>query len=295
MTKNAHSPLAVLRLVKQNEDSICLEIYDPEKNSAHKIAFSDSSKPESINDALNSIKNNISNDYKTQELYAHWIERGWAKSLDYYVASRDFLGENVINLFSEYNKLPIDRITNNVKKKDSILRALLNRRSKRVFQNITIENHIFHSGAENAAQYILNSLDGLKVYFIVYNIDNILPGVYSYDAKANSLSLIHDGIFSDDMSAIIQGMNTPKTANFSIILVAHFDALMKLMPYPKGLRDVYIESGRLAQKLIISYAQYGIFCLVTPALCDSRISNLLKIKEPEFAPLYSLTFGYPLK
>lgn len=135
-------------------------------------------------------------------------------------------------------------------------------------------------------------LNGLDIYFIVYNVENITPGSYLFNIKNNALINRRKGIFSQEMVTNLQGMTTPTTASFTIILVANFEKLLKLMPYSKGLRHTYIESGRLAQKLLISYWQYGLACLTTPALKDSAVSNLLDIDRLDYSPLYSLTFGY---
>lgn len=55
----------------------------------------------------------------------------------------------------------------------------------------------------------------------------------------------------------------------------------------------YIDSGRLAQKSLISYGQYGLCCLTMPALNEHAVANLFKIDQLDYSPLYSLIFGHP--
>ncbi|MFT4060484.1 MAG: hypothetical protein QM652_13155 [Legionella sp.] len=112
--------------------------------------------------------------------------------------------------------------------------ALIKRRTKRLFNKEAIENSKFIAGLESAISHIMPSLTGYQLYFIVYNIEKIKPGIHSYH-KVKKLVLEKDGIYSEAMSKNIQGLRTTKTAGFSIVIVADFLELMKKMPYEKGL------------------------------------------------------------
>lgn len=300
MSANSNSLLTLLRQNIDTENNTVLEIYNPEKNTVNIIPQDMLTSLDNIQQVINSVKSQLDHNAPSNAHYSYWQEKGWHKSIDYYVSSRDSsFKENNAESSCLSRKSNIDSVVldvssaNSVEKQFSVDQALIHRRTKRVFKKKPVSKEIFYEGIENAS--ICNAVNGIKLYFIVYNVEEINPAAYCYNFQSSQLQLVQEGQFFTEMSHNIQGMNTPKTAAFTIILVADFDNLMKAMPYPRGLRDTYIEAGRLSQKLVVSYLQYGVFSLVTPALRDRDVSKLLKLNEQEFAPLYSITFGYPVK
>lgn len=300
MSANNSSLLTLLRQNIDKENNTILEIYNPEKNTVDIVPQDMLTSFENIQQVINTVKSQLDHNTSSNAHYLYWQEKGWYKSIDYYISSRNnsfkekstkssdssknFEGDNGVMDVSSANR---------VEKQFSVGQALIHRRTKRIFKKQPVSKVIFYEGTKNAN--ICNAIDGIKLYFIVYNVEEINPAAYCYNFQNSQLQLVQEGQFFTEMSHNIQGMNTPKTAAFTIILVADFDDLMKAMPYPRGLRDTYIEAGRLSQKLVVSYLQYGVFSLVTPALRDRDVSKLLKLNEQEFAPLYSITFGYPVK
>lgn len=299
MSVNSLSSLTLLRQNIDSDGNTILEICNPEKNTVDIIPQEMLANIQNIQKVMSSVKSRLSHEISVNAHYSYWQEKGWYKSIDYYVSSREYSfkqnNAKSSNLLKDcnFNIRTHDASSANVKKQFSVHQALIHRRTKRVFKKKPVSKEIFYDGIENAS--IFNAINGIKLYFIVYNVEEINPAVYYYNFQNLQLDLVQEGHFFSEMSNNIQGMNTPKTAAFTIILVADFENLMKAMPYPRGLRDTYIEAGRLSQKLLISYQQYGVFSLVTPALRDRDVSRLLKLKEQEFAPLYSITFGYPVK
>jgi SagB-type dehydrogenase family enzyme len=274
-----------------------VEIIDPEKNTVDPINPENLLSMAKTAEVIQSIKQRLDHASPKNTHYTHWQDKGWYKSIDYYAASRanDFDTENQIRAISHKAHDSDNIFENQSETLCSIPQALLRRRTKRVFKKCTLDEGIFHAGIKNVVLNNLTEATGYELYCIIYKVDKLVPGVYIFNVKQHALKLIREGIFLEEMSANIQGMNTPKSANFTIILVANFERLLKTMPYPRGLRDTYIETGRLAQKLLIAYMQFGVFGLVTPALKDRNVAALLDLKEPQFSPLYSLTFGYPIK
>lgn len=302
MSENSISSLIILRQNNDNHKNTILELYDPENNNVNLIPHHKLENLESIQQLINSIKSQLNHPSSESKNYLNWQKKGWHKAIDYYISSRDNHFSKKIVVRSEsaqqdYVNINLQSNSSAISTKSefSVPQALINRRTKRVFRKQPVVKEVFYSGVKNATCNIVSEIDGIKLYFIVYNVEEIIPSVYYYNFQNHQLQLVREGQFSNEMSYNLQGMKAPKTASFTIIVVAEFEKLMKKMPYARGLRDSYIEIGRLSQKLVISYQQYGIFSLVTPALRDRVVSNLLMLDEDKFAPLYSITFGYPLK
>lgn len=300
---NTHySAFSLFRSYQQDTENSGLEVWDIKNDCVKIISYENFSEVSRVKNLLNSIQSTIKNSTENQEMnhgYCSWLKMGWHKAVDYYVASRATDDKNLFPLKNKntvLKKTPTVDASITVGKEYDVVQALLRRRTKRKFNGERcLTDQIFFNGLFNALVLSDYELNGLEIYFIVYNVENITPGSYLFNIKNNALINRREGIFSQEMASNLQGMTTPTTASFTIILVANFEKLLKLMPYSKGLRHTYIESGRLAQKLLISYGQYGLSCLTTPALKDSAVSNLLNIDQLDYSPLYSLTFGYPLE
>lgn len=286
-----------------------LELFDPSENLSVFLSPDSYSELVSAGELASDLKNKIQNDLKRRKIITneclHWQDRGWRKSLDYYIASKNTTfndadqnknktpKKNSFNQSLKKLECP-DKIKN--KTNHGVLESLMMRRTKRVFKNETLCSEIFDAGLLNVSEHLrYDNMDGFNLYYIIYDVKNIDAGVYFLDTKHWTLKKVILGNFSTVMASNLQGLRAPNMAFFTCIFVADFDRLLNRMPYEKGLRTTYVEVGRLAQKVLIGYGQYGFGCLPTPALSDRNVAKLLKLNEADFAPLYSLTFGYPVK
>lgn len=303
MTEN-YSALSRFRVSPSDDNqSLSLSIWDAETDTIQQLSYKNLDDSSLIKQLIKKINletknNNIIKGYK------RWIDKGWYRSVDYYISSRAYYDKNPLSKLkvtdeniqhSIYKVKTYSPLSRKVSRPLDFFQALLNRRTKRKFEKKPLSQVIFYQGIQDSdLSTIGNVLSGFKIYCIIYNVNGIKPGVYSLVQEHNQLSCVQQGEFAGEMSKNLQGVQTPMTACFTIILVADFDALLPLMPYPKGLRCTYIESGRLMQRLLLAYGQYGLASLPTPALSDRAVSSLLKLDPRQAAPLYSLTVGYPV-
>lgn len=129
------------------------------------------------------------------------------------------------------------------------------------------------------------------VYVCVLDVDGLEAGAYRYDLEDHALAMVRPGDHRAELVSILQGMNAPSTAAWMIVLVADFPRSQWLHPHEDGLRRLYVESGLLAQELIILGSSYGLGTLVTPAQKDSPMLALLELPADRYAPVYTLTMG----
>jgi hypothetical protein len=131
-----------------------------------------------------------------------------------------------------------------------------------------------------------------EVCLCVYNVSGLAPGSYRYDLRTHQLTSIRPGDHRKAMIDVFQGMHSPWTAAWTIGLVADFPRYQWWHRGEHGLRRLYIESGILAQELIILGMSYGVSTMVTPAQKDSPYLALHGLTdERRFAPIYTLTMG----
>jgi len=81
------------------------------------------------------------------------------------------------------------------------------------------------------------------------------------------------------------------TASFLIILSIDLKKAMKGFPYSRALREIYIDSGRLAQKLLLKGMQHHVGGLPSPAMNDSHMCSFLNIDPTKCIPIYTIAMG----
>jgi nitroreductase len=116
-------------------------------------------------------------------------------------------------------------------------------------------------------------------------------GIFSYSLDSHSVTTLRHGNFADEVVKVMQGMQTARTASLTIFLCANFPKAMKIFPHSSGLRDLYVDAGRIIQGLILAAGAAGLGCLPTPALSDKPSEDLLDLRTPREAAVYSCTVG----
>jgi hypothetical protein len=133
---------------------------------------------------------------------------------------------------------------------------------------------------------------GLRMRAVVYSVEGLNPGVWDLDLEGEAATQVSsgDGELREVLANLMCGMQAPITASATIVLVVNFPERQKLFPYERGLRELYVEVGRIAQKFILAAEAQGIGTLITPATNDHILSDVLGLVDSE-APVYTITFG----
>ncbi|MGA8165410.1 MAG: SagB/ThcOx family dehydrogenase [Waddliaceae bacterium] len=224
----------------------------------------------------------------------HWLERKWQVCLDYYLSSTNHTNKistscSSLPVHSSRVKIDIPLSRKKIIKNHTPLEALIGRKTYRKFQDLTLSLKVF-------SQLLLELKEELfpniwKYYLVAFNVNDVPPGIYKYSPHEHGLSLIKQGIFREKVVKLLCGMSASFTASFVIVLSIDIENALKCYSYNRALREIYIDSGRIAQKVLIRGMQYHIGGLPSPAMHDSAMCAFLDINPSECIPLYSLTMG----
>jgi SagB-type dehydrogenase family enzyme len=261
--------------------------------------------------------------------WRHWEDRGWYPSGQYYVASRRWayrdspdpdgaIREATIRHYLEVDGPPEaaePRTGRRVKLEEAaypddtpVSRLLVDRRSGRAYARkpvplARLSGLLWHGLAEVRA-YRERACEGKPLslldsygsawdfYVCAYNIAGLEPGIYRYGVSEHDLTCIRPGDHRAAMVNVMQGMRSPATAAWTLGLVADFPRYQWRYRHEHGLRRLYMESGILAQELLILAMAYGLSTLVTPAQRDRPYMELHELSPDRFAPIYTLTMGW---
>jgi SagB-type dehydrogenase family enzyme len=268
-------------------------------------------------------------DPKSLDLMRHWWERAWHPSLQYHLWSRkcryyddkDSTGERRREVLRKYRSAgpPPERISHSgavhelrnpldPSAGNSLGRILLSRKTTRAYERIPETQEVLSAilwhgldgvrrtrAAAAREEDLLDDLLSYGVafdfYVIVYAVDGLTPGVHFYNLHGHSLILLREGDLRDEMRQCMLGQAGPRTAAWTIVIVADFAQYHWRYRHERALRNLYIEAGRVAQHLIVTSTAYGLGSLPTPAIRDEQCGKLLRIVPPRQSPIYSLTMG----
>ncbi|MFX3673884.1 MAG: SagB/ThcOx family dehydrogenase [Paenisporosarcina sp.] len=277
------------------------------------------------------FKNNMwthinSIDEKTLLGVNHWINRGWTPSLDYYLSSReinyldkgDYTGELRRKISKELGDKPTRYLPGKILKTikletphhsisdEEFLNGIWNRRSARRFnmnEVVTLEQLAFILNEssrkikktrileEKLKNPLLSYGSAFEFYITVFSVQGLQPGIYKYDLLNEELLLLEDVQLNEVLSAMMSNQGFTKTACFSVFLIADFEQYQWRYRHERALRNLYIETGRVMQNIIMSALELNVHGIITPALEDRKLRKLLGIDTHKLLPITSLTMG----
>lgn len=258
-----------------------------------------------------------------------WWDYGWHPSLSYYLWSRrreyadtrDSEGHIRSDLIHRYLqsegspsprttdishsiRLPADVNLPVVTVRDSLLKRRTARRfnQKRPVTLDQLSAVMWHSlsdirrvrlaSIDEPRHYLRSHGTAIDPYLAVMNVTGLDEGFYSYSVEHHALSLISTGNVRADLERILIGMAAPRTAAFSVILVADFPRYQWRYRHNRALRHLYMTSGRVGQRVILAAQAFGMGTLPTPAVRDGVADDALQLDPLRQAVLYTLTCGF---
>lgn len=245
--------------------------------------------PESCIEMLEKTQENASS-FSDIAAIEHWWNRKWQISLDYYLVSQ----AKIENLSRKTSPNPLQKINIFLPKEEateqySLMQALIERKTHRKFHNSPLSLEIFSTLLLNLKEELFKGM--WNYYLVIFNVSGIPEGIYQYCPLQHGLTLIIQGNFREELVPLLCGMAASLTASFSMILSVDLEVAQQMLPYERALREIYVDSGRIAQKLLLKGMQYLLGGLPSPAMRDSPMCKFLQINPNSCMPLYTITMG----
>ncbi|MDR7313772.1 SagB/ThcOx family dehydrogenase [Brevibacillus nitrificans] len=241
---------------------------------------------------------------KDIELVKHWWERKWFPSLEYYLWSRNYTKVPVTTADLPNCIKPLGRVLRlpepaKLSESSSLGKVLMNRRSTRTYSRRPVDLKVFSSvlwyGYQRVRQNKLEVTHSIGVsfdnYIVVYSVEGISPGIYYYDISEHALILVREGEYREEMYKNLMTQSGPLTAGWTLFLVHDFVRFQTAYPYEAAMRHLFIEAGRIMQPLLLVGTANQLGGLVTPAIRDRKVSELMGLDIERQAPIYSITMG----
>lgn len=139
---------------------------------------------------------------------------------------------------------------------------------------------------------LLNSgFSALETYFFAFSIEGLPNGIYHYDPRSHSASLLKDGLYREEVSHMCIGQRKPGSGSCTFLISAVFERYMYRYRHPRAYRNLLINVSEFAHRYILLSTALGLSTFMTPALQDEQADALLGVNGYEEAPLYVVAIG----
>jgi len=132
---------------------------------------------------------------------------------------------------------------------------------------------------------VLSSYTPFEVYFYANNVTNLTKGLYHYNMRTHSISLLKKGVYNKEMKKIAIGQGV-ENASVVFLISSIFERYMWRYRNSRAYRNLLIECSSLAQRIILVTVAVNLRQFLTPAIRDSRADNLFGLDG------YSEAFNY---
>lgn len=180
-----------------------------------------------------------------------------------------------------------------------LVKAIKSRRSVRRYKNEALSLEQI-SQLLWAAQGI-TSKDGLRaapsagalypmeLYVVVGKVDVLSPGIYKYNCKSHTLSLLESGDKRSELSSASLRQDAVANGMINIVICGVFERT-RAKYGSRAKRYVFMEAGHVAQNIYLLGTSLGLGTVVVGAFDDESVKKVIKA-QPEEHPLYVMPVG----
>jgi len=129
----------------------------------------------------------------------------------------------------------------------------------------------------------------MTIYVVVGNVPEILPGIYTYDPKTQSITRTADGDFRNDLTDASMGQVSVRQGAASFVFTADYDIVMSRLG-KKGEMFAQLEAGHAAQNLCLQAAALELGVVTMGAIDNDKVAEVLSLPD-NLTPLYVIPAG----
>jgi SagB-type dehydrogenase family enzyme len=151
---------------------------------------------------------------------------------------------------------------------------------------------ITEDGGYKRAAPSAGALYPMDVYTVVGHdaVDGISPGIYHYDPRTHSLSLIAQGDHRDELARASLSQIWMAKAPVNLVICAEYHQV-SVKYGARGERYAMMESGHIAQNIFLQARALGLDTGIVGAFIDAEVKKALRI-EAAHEPLLIMPVGY---
>ncbi len=139
------------------------------------------------------------------------------------------------------------------------------------------------------------ALHPIECYVLAWNVRGLARGLYHYDVAADELRRLRAGNFRAEAVRAASGQRWIGGAAFLCVMTALFTRSLWKYQLETAYRDIWLDSGHLAQTFSLLATARGLGPFTTAAIQDSYIEKLIGLDGVKEFPVYLCGAGVPLE
>ena len=131
----------------------------------------------------------------------------------------------------------------------------------------------------------------LEIYLVAGKVQGLEPGVYKYNWRENSLSLVKKGDLREALTRAALGQRMIKQAPVTIVITAEFGKTTRRYGERGRTRYVSMDAGHLGQNVHLQAQSLGLGTVMVGAFSDAEVQKVLGVSDE--TPIYMMPVGRP--
>lgn len=129
----------------------------------------------------------------------------------------------------------------------------------------------------------------IEVYVFVKNVENLKPGIYKYDENRNTVVLVREGDFSEELAVACLNQDWVYKAPVNIVIVALYERTTGWYG-ERGFRYIYMEAGHIGQNIYLASTELNLGTVAVGAFHDEDVKRIIGLGD-EYIVLYVFPIG----
>jgi SagB-type dehydrogenase family enzyme len=139
---------------------------------------------------------------------------------------------------------------------------------------------------------LLNSaFTALEIYLVAHSVEGLEPGLYHYEPDTHRLRLRRAGDLREPLQRMCVGQHRAGSGAATWVITAVWERYMWRYPQPSAYRTLMINTGELAQKLLVYSTALGLSTFITPAFDDDYADEVLGLAPAVETPVEVIGVG----
>ncbi len=134
-------------------------------------------------------------------------------------------------------------------------------------------------------------LQSIDAYLVIFDVADIAPGIYRYDAENHILCKERDGITYDELKDLLIGQFFGDNSSFGIFLAGNLEVFTWKYKTLRNYRVSFMEAGHFSQTLQLCVIAENLNCWISGAFNDTKIEEYLNIRNKRVIPMFYVAIG----
>ena len=129
------------------------------------------------------------------------------------------------------------------------------------------------------------------IYLVAGRVDSLPSGIYRYSPGDNTLEILDEGEFLDDIVPASLNQRWIGSAGILVALVADYSVITDVYG-DRGVMYTHMEAGHISQNIYLQCVSLGLGTCAVGAFDESAVAGILML-EDNGTPLYLMPVGMP--